>query len=56
MKYLLMVCLQRKYNWCGQKGKKPFGTLKLAGVVCSEFMLVLKDYARIFEVYGRLEN
>jgi hypothetical protein len=33
LRHLLAVTVQRRYNWFGQKGKKPFGSLKLAGVL-----------------------
>jgi len=35
VKFLLTVPMQRRYNWCGLKGKTKFGDLGIAGVLCS---------------------
>ena len=37
LRHLMTVALQRQYNWFGHKGKKEFGKLNLAGVVCSKY-------------------
>ena len=36
VKFLLTVPMQRRYNWCGLKGKMKFGDLGIAGVLCSK--------------------
>jgi len=41
LRQLLTVPLQRRYNWCGQKGKQKFGSLKLATVVCRKYIILL---------------
>ena len=37
LRHLMTVALQRQYNWFGHKGKKEFGKLNLAAVVCSKY-------------------
>lgn len=38
MRQLLTVSIQRRYNWCGQKGKIAFGKLKIASVLGSKLL------------------
>ena len=41
LKFLLNVAVQRRYNWCGLKGKLRFGNLKIASVICSAYCVFL---------------
>jgi len=34
VKFLMTVPMQRRYNWCGLKGKLKFGDLRVASVLC----------------------
>jgi hypothetical protein len=49
LRQLLTVNLQRRYNWYGQKGKLPFGKLKIANLVCSK----LFDFTLLYMCKGR---
>ncbi len=52
LRHLLAVTVQRRYNWFGQKGKKPFGSLKLAGVLCSKTFCLYSAYVYTYSKNG----
>ena len=37
MRLLLTVCVQRRYNRFGKKGKLVYGTFKIASVICGKW-------------------